>query len=127
MTKSRVDMQEVVIKPMLMGEFVRHKKQLAPPFNLSEAEALSEWHRLIGDPSVNKSEKVLFNPKSRKEETFTRVHVIMEENERWRRRIRWIRVEACMSNMKAALEKGIRALDTPPGLTETLGFTRLTF
>ncbi|CAJ1382558.1 unnamed protein product [Effrenium voratum] len=79
--KSRVDMQEVVIKPMLMGEF-RHKKQLAPPFNLSEAEALSEWHRLIGDPSVNKSEKVLFNPKSRKEETFTRVHVIMEENER---------------------------------------------
>ena len=80
--KSRVDMQEVVIKPMLMGEFVRRKKQLAPPFNLSEAEALSEWRRLIGDPSVNKSEKVLPNPKSRKEETFTRVHVIMEENER---------------------------------------------
>ena len=38
-------MQEVVIKPMLMGEFVRRKKEVAPPFNLSEVEALSEWHK----------------------------------------------------------------------------------
>ena len=54
---------------------------LDPPFRLSESAATAKWHQDLQNPKVRKSEKKMYNPTTRKMESFTRVHVEVDELE----------------------------------------------
>ena len=69
---------------------------LEEPFRLTETEAIAQWHKDLRDSSVRKSEKRMWNPTSRKFESFTRIHVQVDELEH-RKSFKEILVWICVS------------------------------
>ena len=67
--------EEMECRPMTCGEYIKHHMEKPPPFTLSETSALAAWYQDLKDEGVKKSERRMYNPKSKKEEIFTRVHV----------------------------------------------------
>ncbi|CAJ1340012.1 unnamed protein product, partial [Effrenium voratum] len=74
--------EEMEYRPMTCGEYIKHHMEKPPPFTLSETSALAAWYQDLKDEGVKKSERRMYNPKSKKEEIFTRVHVHTGEVER---------------------------------------------
>ena len=75
---------ETLFKKMFFSEYVKHHMMLPAPFTLTESQAVAAWHKDLKDPTKRKSEKSMYNPQSKKIEKFTRIHVEVEENERFR-------------------------------------------
>ena len=65
--------EEMEYRPMTCGEYIKHHMEKPPPFTLSETSALAAWYQDLKDEGVKKSERRMYNPKSKKEEIFTRV------------------------------------------------------
>ncbi|CAE7244510.1 unnamed protein product, partial [Symbiodinium sp. CCMP2456] len=79
--KAKVKEDDLVYKPLLLGEYLRHFRGLPPPFTLTESQAIAQWHRDLSNPDIKKTCKEMFNPSSKKMENFTRVHVLIDELE----------------------------------------------
>ena len=71
----------MVYRPMTFGQYVEHFKSQPHPFTLNDAQAAARWHRDLADNTIKKSQKLYFNPVSKKDELFTRVHLNVDELE----------------------------------------------
>ena len=106
-------------RPMTCGEYIKHRMEKPPPFTLSETSALAAWYQ---DLRVKKSERRMYNPKSKKEEIFTRVHVHTGEVERRkdiRERGQIVQTETRNPDPSTVRDMTSRLSVAPPELTQS--------
>ena len=72
---------DIIFKPLLLGQYIKWQENKEPPFKMTRAQAVAAWHKDLADPKMKKTEVQLYNPESKKVESFTRVHVLFDELE----------------------------------------------
>jgi len=93
--KSQCEEEEVVTKPMIFSEYIKFHNERPSPFTLSHSQAVAQWHVDLQDPKIRKSERKMYNPKSKQQEVFTRIHVQVDELEHRRSTTEFLFVNYC--------------------------------
>ena len=66
--KSMTQEQDDVYRPLLFSAYKEHYQNLPAPLTLTEAQATAKWYQDLADPTIKKSDKRYYNPRSKQDE-----------------------------------------------------------